>query len=89
MDYIVIGISNNSNFILSDEVKLQLSLHRIFSGGKRHYELIKEHLPSNHQWIEIKSHVKQLIEQYKQINKSIVIFASGDPLVIGWQMFFY
>ncbi len=84
MNYIVVGISNNSNFSLSDEVKLQLPLHRVFSGGKRHYELIKEHLPAGHEWIEIKSDVKQLIERYKQLNESIVVFASGDPLFYGF-----
>lgn len=84
MKYIVVGISNKSDFILSDEVKLQLPLHRIFSGGKRHYDLVKEHLPSNHEWIEIKSDVKQLIASYKLLNESIVVFASGDPLFYGF-----
>lgn len=83
MDYTVIGISNNSNFILSEEVKLLLPLHKVFSGGKRHYELVKEHLPANHEWIEIKSDVKKLIDRYKLLNEPITVFASGDPLFYG------
>lgn len=84
MQYTVIGISNNSNFTFSDEIKSLLPAHRLFSGGKRHYELVKDYLPEHHEWIEIKNDIKQLIEQYKQHNESIVIFASGDPLFYGF-----
>ena len=84
MDYTVIGISNSTRASLSDEIKSLLPAHRIFSGGKRHYELIKEHLPSPHEWIEIRNDIPKLIEHYKQRNESIVIFASGDPLFYGF-----
>lgn len=84
MKYTVIGIPNNSTVMFSDEIKSLLPAHRLFSGGKRHYELVKEHLPDQHEWIDIKSDVKQLIEQYKQRNESLIVFASGDPLFYGF-----
>ncbi|SFD48303.1 precorrin-6Y C5,15-methyltransferase (decarboxylating) [Chitinophaga sp. CF118] len=84
MKYIVIGISNNPAFVLTDEIKELLPLHKIFSGGRRHYELIQQHLPSGHQWIDIKSEMGQLFAQYKQLDETIVVFASGDPLFYGF-----
>lgn len=84
MKYTVIGIPNNSTITFSDEIKSLLPGHRLFSGGKRHYELVKEHLPSVHEWIDIKSDVQLLVEQFKERNESIVVFASGDPLFFGF-----
>jgi precorrin-6Y C5,15-methyltransferase (decarboxylating) len=83
MKYSVIGLSNDSNFTLSDEVKNLLPAHNIFSGGKRHYELVKKHLPIQHTWIEIKTDIRQLIAEYKLLKEPIVVFASGDPLFYG------
>lgn len=84
MDYIVIGLSNNPDFVFNDEVKSLLSCSRVFSGGKRHYDLVKKDLPSEHQWIEIKSDMPALFKQYKQVKATIIVFASGDPLFYGF-----
>ncbi|MFK7114480.1 precorrin-6y C5,15-methyltransferase (decarboxylating) subunit CbiE [Flavobacterium oreochromis] len=82
--YYVIGISNNPQMDLSAEVKKIVQQHQVFSGGKRHYELIKEFLPTNHQWIEIAKEMSVLFETYKKIEQPIVVFASGDPLFYGF-----
>lgn len=84
MDYIVIGLSNNPDFVFNDEVKSLLSCSRVFSGGKRHYGLVKKDLPAEHQWIEIKSDMPALFQQYKQVKATIIVFASGDPLFYGF-----
>ena len=84
MNYIVIGLSNNPNFTLSNEVQSILPLHKVFSGGKRHYQLVKQLLPAGCQWLDIKGDMQQLIESYKAINETIIIFASGDPLFYGF-----
>lgn len=84
MNYYVIGISNNPDFILSDEVNALLQQEKIFSGGKRHYELVKHILPGDHNWINIVGDMPALFQQYKQVNRSIVVFASGDPLFYGF-----
>lgn len=84
MNYSVIGIPNNSNFNFSDEVQLLMQQHQTFSGGKRHYDLVKPLLPFNHTWIDIKSNMNDLFRTYQQINEPIVVFASGDPLFYGF-----
>jgi len=81
--YIVIGISNNPAFVFTDEVKNILPLHQVFSGGKRHYELVKRYLPEGHVWIDITGDMGRLMERYKEFNQTIVVFASGDPLFYG------
>lgn len=80
----MIGISNGPDYILPDEVRQRLPAHKIFSGGKRHYELVKKYLPERHQWIEIKGNMPALFEQYRDHDSTIVVFASGDPLFYGF-----
>lgn len=83
MHYIVVGISNNSDVELNDEVKSLLPVHKIFSGRQRHYEMVKDFLPENHRWIEIKNDMQQVLDEYKKSNESVVVFTSGDPLFYG------
>lgn len=83
MHYIVVGISNNSDVELNDEVKSLLPVHKIFSGRQRHYEMVKDFLPEDHRWIEIKNDMQQVLDEYKKSNESVVVFTSGDPLFYG------
>ena len=83
MKYTVIGIPDNPALIFTDEVRALLPLHKVFSGGKRHYGLVKQHLPADHIWIDIKGEMGLLFEQYKHYG-NIIIFASGDPLFYGF-----
>lgn len=83
MHYIVVGISNNRDVELNDEVKSLLPVHKIFSGRQRHYEMVKDYLPENHRWIEIKNDMQQVLDEYKKSNESVVVFTSGDPLFYG------
>jgi precorrin-6Y C5,15-methyltransferase (decarboxylating) len=73
------GIPDNPDFIIPDEIKL----HRVFSGGKRHYELVKKQLPADHIWIDIQGEMWLLFKQYKAY-PLVVVFASGDPLFYGF-----
>jgi precorrin-6Y C5,15-methyltransferase (decarboxylating) len=61
-----------------------LQSYQVFSGGKRQYELVKNQLPENHQWITISGDMGQLFETYKQQNQTIIVLASGDPLFYGF-----
>ena len=83
MHYIVVGISNNSEVELNDEVKSLLPVHKIFSGRQKHYEMVKDFLPENHRWIEIRNDMQQVLDEYKKSNESVVVFTSGDPLFYG------
>ncbi|MBA0883444.1 precorrin-6y C5,15-methyltransferase (decarboxylating) subunit CbiE [Flavobacterium undicola] len=84
MNYLVIGISDNPNFVFSNETQQLLQSHQLFSGGKRHYELVQKHLPKNHQWITISGEMNSLFDTYKQQNQTLIVFASGDPLFYGF-----
>jgi precorrin-6Y C5,15-methyltransferase (decarboxylating) len=56
----------------------------VFSGGRRHHELVKELLPADAKWIDITVPLSDVFAQYAQIEKPIVVFASGDPLFFGF-----
>jgi precorrin-6Y C5,15-methyltransferase (decarboxylating) len=84
INYHLVGIPNNPNFILNDEVNMLLQKHQVFSGGKRHYELVKHILPADHTWINITGDMLSLFQEYKKTDQSIVVFASGDPLFYGF-----
>ncbi|WPQ61062.1 precorrin-6y C5,15-methyltransferase (decarboxylating) subunit CbiE [Chitinophaga sancti] len=82
--YVVIGISDHAHFTLGDEVRTLLPQHRYFSGGRRHLERIQPYLPEKYEWINITVDIPGLIEQYRQLDGTVVIFASGDPLFYGF-----
>lgn len=81
--FILIGISDQINPELPGRVKTLLATHTIFSGGKRHYQIVKSILPPNHLWIDVTVPIKDVFQQYKGIHEEIIIFASGDPLFYG------
>lgn len=83
MHFIVIGTANQTTHTIMPEALPLLTQHRVFSGGQRHYELVKALLPEQHTWITIKGGMVPLFEQYRQAGETVVIFASGDPLFYG------
>ncbi|MBB6460340.1 precorrin-6y C5,15-methyltransferase (decarboxylating) subunit CbiE [Flammeovirga kamogawensis] len=81
----LIGIGNKTNSELSSEYRLLIQKHRLFSGGKRHYDLVKHLLPKQHEWIDIAGKMPDLMNKYMEADqKRIVVFASGDPLFFGF-----
>lgn len=83
MTFYVIGIGNKEpNFTVKQQQDI-LDTH-VFSGGKRHYELVKGYLPKNHQWIPIQSPMQEVFTAYEETSGTIVIFASGNPLFYGF-----
>jgi precorrin-6Y C5,15-methyltransferase (decarboxylating) len=83
MKFYVIGIDDNKDQHFSQEVMEVIQSHTIFSGGKRHYEIVCGSLPSNADWIEISVPLDDVFRQYEIYNE-IVVFASGDPLFFGF-----
>ena len=84
IDFYLIGISNHPTPVWNSDVLQLIKASTVFSGGKRHYQLVKSFLPDNHHWIEISGKMDALMEQYKAIDASIVVFASGDPFFYGF-----
>jgi len=83
MHFIVVGTANQTTYTVMPEALPLLAQQRVFSGGQRHYELVKAMLPEHHTWITIKGSMVALFEQYQQAGATVVVFASGDPLFYG------
>ena len=78
--FIVIGMPDVSKAVTLPETLPDA----VFSGGRRHHELVKELLPADAKWIDITVPLSDVFAQYAQIEKPIVVFASGDPLFFGF-----
>lgn len=82
--FYLIGIGNHPAPRLNDDVLKLIQNSTVFSGGKRHYELVKSYLPKNHTWIEISGKMEVIIQEYNTFDITIVVFASGDPFFYGF-----
>ncbi|MFC5045041.1 precorrin-6y C5,15-methyltransferase (decarboxylating) subunit CbiE [Aquimarina hainanensis] len=83
MRFNIIGIGNKIPDFNNREKDL-ISKNRVFSGGKRHYNLVKTFLPEGHHWIYIQGAMANVFEQYEKAENTIVVFASGNPLFYGF-----
>lgn len=89
--FTVIGIDDNPGSVERNLhfVKEKLQNGKVFSGGKRHYELVRDYLPDNHTWIDIIVPLNAVFDEYSKIleqgeAEEIIVFASGDPLFYGF-----
>ena len=83
--FIVIGISDHPHPFFSPEVLEIIKGGRVFSGGKRHHEIVAPLLPGDARWIDITAPLDAVFENYQVADSdSIVVFASGDPLFYGF-----
>ena len=81
MRFYVIGISDALQPNFTPDVIKIIMQGRIFSGGKRHHEIVEPLLPIGSQWIDITTPLDAVFEQY---HDDVVVFASGDPLFFGF-----
>ena len=81
MKFIVIGISDAPEPFFTPEILDIIKHGRVFSGGKRHHEIVASLLPEDAQWIDITAPLDAVFEQY---HDEVVVFASGDPLFFGF-----
>lgn len=81
--FTVIGLTDERELWFPPQVRRVISAGRVFSGGKRHHEIVASLLPENAQWIDITVPLDAVFEQYKAFDE-IVVFASGDPLFFGF-----
>ena len=87
--FIVIGITDNPTPFFPPEVLEVIQRGKVFSGGKRHHEIVAPLLPPDALWIDITVPLSKVFEQYQlsTINyqlSTIIVFASGDPLFFGF-----
>lgn len=81
MKYYVIGITDAPQPNFPHEVMEIIRHGRLFSGGKRHHEIVAPYLPDGAQWIDITVPLDAVFEQY---HGEVIVFASGDPLFFGF-----
>lgn len=79
----VIGLPDTVQTECGDEWRELVSRCSVFSGGRRHRELVGHLLPEGHQWIAIAPPMDKVFEQYKGAAQ-VVVFCSGDPLFYGF-----
>ena len=67
MKFIVIGITDNPSPWFPPEVLQIISQGKVFSGGKRHHEIVAPLLPKDAVWIDITAPLDAVFEQYKTL----------------------
>lgn len=82
--FYIIGITDERSIELPGETVPIVARSRIFSGGKRHHDIVKHMLPAAHEWIDITVPLDNVFDKYRNCNADIVVFASGDPLFFGF-----
>ena len=81
--YVVIGITDSRKQWFPPEVMEVIKAGKVFSGGKRHHEIMRDFLPEDAVWIDITVPLSDVFRQYEAYD-DIVVFASGDPLFFGF-----
>ncbi|WP_314952144.1 precorrin-6y C5,15-methyltransferase (decarboxylating) subunit CbiE [Tannerella forsythia] len=81
--FYVIGISDERRLRFPAEVERIIASGRVFSGGRRHREIVRTMLPDEATWIDITVPLDDVFLQYEE-HQEIVVFASGDPLFFGF-----
>ena len=81
--FTVIGITDSRHQWFPPEVMEVIKAGKVFSGGKRHHEIMMDFLPENAVWIDITVPLSDVFRQYEAYD-DIVVFASGDPLFFGF-----
>ena len=89
MRFVVIGITDNPEPWFMPEVLEIIRNGKVFSGGRRHHEIVAPLLPADAKWIDITAPLDNVFTQYQSQTsdlkpQTIVVFASGDPLFFGF-----
>ena len=81
--FYVVGISDERDVQLPAAVRERIARGHVFSGGRRHREIVGGWLPEGAVWIDITVPLDRVFEQYRD-HRDIIVFASGDPLFFGY-----
>ena len=89
--FIIIGITDHPSPWFLPEVLEIIRNGKVFSGGRRHHEIVVSLLPADAEWIDITAPLDAVFEQYisltshlSPLTSEIIVFASGDPLFFGF-----
>ena len=65
MNFIVIGISDDEQPFFTPQVLGIIRYGRLFSGGRRHHDIVRSLLPAGALWIDITVPIDNVFEQYR------------------------
>lgn len=85
--FIMIGMDDRPKPHFPEEVREHIHHGKVFSGGMRHYGIVRSLLPAAHVWIPITSPLDEVFARYMEVADEelpIIVFASGDPLFFGF-----
>ena len=80
--FTVIGMTDEREVWFPPQVRDAIAAGHVFSGGKRHHEIVAPLLPADALWIDITVPLEAVFDQYEN-HPEVVVFASGDPLFFG------
>ncbi len=85
--FIIIGMDDRPDPCFPPEVQALIRSGEVFSGGKRHREIMAQSLPPHARWIDVTVPMAGVMERYEAHfaagGGAIRVFASGDPLFFG------
>lgn len=81
--FIVIGIADSRHPCFSPGIMALIGRGKVFSGGRRHREIVEDMLPRDARWIDVTLPLSGVFEAYDG-HDEIVVFASGDPWFYGF-----
>ncbi len=90
MRFIVIGITDHPKPWFPPEVMAIIGQGKVFSGGKRHHEIVMALLPPDAEWMDITVPLSKVFDDYRRLSPRkrgegvLIVFASGDPLFFGF-----
>lgn len=86
--FIIIGMDDCQTPSFTPEAETCLAAARVFSGGKRHREIVGARLPQGAVWLPVTVPLEGVFNSYREAfargTELIVVFASGDPLFFGF-----
>lgn len=86
--FVIIGMDDCRTPYFTPEAEACIASARVFSGGKRHQEIVAARLPQGSVWLPVTVPLDAVFEGYRRAFaegvEQIVVFASGDPLFFGF-----
>ena len=81
--FVILGMSDDPHPFFPPAAMTAIASGKVFSGGKRHHEIVRGLLPADAEWIDITVPLDDVFARYREFEE-IVVFASGDPLFFGF-----
>lgn len=81
--FILIGMNDNPEPWFHPDALNYIQAGTVFSGGLRHYGIVKHLLPPDSEWINITVPLENVFARYRGFRR-VIVFVSGDPLFFGF-----